>query len=113
MIFCAKRDILAGEEVTECYGIHHLNMGREERRASLARGYRFECACAACGGDFPRTAGLPGKVPPQTAARLGNSMSKYVQRHMKKIAKNTKISIIRITFEIKPIFNVLQLLVGM
>ncbi len=104
MIFCAKRDILAGEEVTECYGIHHLNMGREERRASLARGYRFECACAACGGDFPRTAGLPGKVPPQTAARLGNSMSKYVQRLMKKMQKKTKVSSIRITFEIRHTF---------
>ena len=37
MIFIAKRHIAAGEEVTDCYGIHHLSMPRNERLAALVR----------------------------------------------------------------------------
>ena len=37
MIFIAKRHIAAGEEVTDCYGIHHLSLPRDERLAALVR----------------------------------------------------------------------------
>ena len=37
MIFIAKRHIAAGEEVTDCYGIHHLSMPRNDRLAALVR----------------------------------------------------------------------------
>ena len=35
VIFIAKRHIAAGEEVTDCYGIHHLSIPRTERLAAL------------------------------------------------------------------------------
>ena len=38
VIFIAKRHIAAGEEVTDCYGIHHLSMSRSERLAALVCG---------------------------------------------------------------------------
>ena len=41
MIFIAKRHIAAGEEVTDCYGIHHLSLPRDERLAALVRRERL------------------------------------------------------------------------
>ena len=41
VIFIAKRHISAGEEVTDCYGIHHLSMSRSERLAALVCGNFF------------------------------------------------------------------------
>ncbi len=76
VIFLAKRNIRAGEEVTECYGIHHLNLSRGERRASLLQGYRFECGCGACRDDLPRLADLPAQVPAQVALKLGAALAR-------------------------------------
>ena len=45
VIFVAKRNIMKGEEVTECYGIHHLSMDKQARQEKLKRGYAFDCAC--------------------------------------------------------------------
>ena len=38
VIFVAKRNIKKGEEVTECYGIHHLSMTKQDRQAKLEKG---------------------------------------------------------------------------
>ena len=44
VIFIAKRHIAAGEEVTDCYGIHHLSLPRNERLAALvSRKTFFKC----------------------------------------------------------------------
>ena len=45
VIFIAKRNIRKDEEVTECYGIHHLSMDKQARQEKLKRGYAFDCAC--------------------------------------------------------------------
>ena len=45
VIFISKRNIQQGEEVTECYGIHHLSIERKDRQEKLKRGYAFDCAC--------------------------------------------------------------------
>ena len=76
VIFVAKRNIRSGEEVTDCYGIHHLSLGLEERRTSLLQGYRFDCACVACKKDLPSMRDLPSQVTPQVAVKLGTTLSK-------------------------------------
>ncbi len=76
MIFVAKRNISAGDEVTDCYGIHHLSIEKKDRLEALDRGYAFDCACIACKADFPTLAGVPSRLPPQITAKLGTTLSK-------------------------------------
>jgi hypothetical protein len=76
VIFVAKRNILAGEEVTDCYGIHHLSLTRAERLEALDRGYAFDCACTACKEDFPLLQYVKSKLTPQVAQKLGNTLNK-------------------------------------
>ena len=72
----AKRNISPGEEVTDCYGIHHLSMGLADRREALQRGYAFACGCRGCADDLPLLPELNATVPPQVAAKLGATLSK-------------------------------------
>lgn len=72
----AKRNIKKGDQVTDCYGIHHLYMKREERQEALKKGYVFECTCEACLKSFGTLAALPATLPPNIALKLGNTMSK-------------------------------------
>ncbi len=97
VVFFAKRNIRKGEEVTECYGIHHLSMNKKERQEALLKGYRsviirifswksneqllllchrFECACAGCNEDMPLMAEMPGQITPKVAIKLGTPLSK-------------------------------------
>ena len=78
VIFVAKRNIKKGEEVTECYGIHHLSLPLEERQTRLLKGYAFECRCTACVENYPTLASgkLPSSIHPNVALKLGNSLSK-------------------------------------
>lgn len=72
----AKRNIKPGEEVTDCYGIHHLSMDRKSRREALQTGYAFECSCQGCQKDLPLLAELPAVLPAQVAVKLGTTLSK-------------------------------------
>lgn len=78
VILVAKRRILRGEEVSDCYGTHHLSMEKQERQSKLVRGYAFECQCEACDMDYPTISSgrLPNQVSPAVAKGLGNSLSR-------------------------------------
>jgi hypothetical protein len=41
----AKRRIVAGEEVSDCYGIHHLAIARPVRLTTLNKSFHFTCHC--------------------------------------------------------------------
>ena len=51
--YCTCREIKAGEEITENYGLSYAKDPLEFRRRICRRHYGFECACAACIGDWP------------------------------------------------------------
>ena len=53
MFFVAKRSIGESEEITNNYGVHHLNLVRAKRLQMLEQGYKFKCNCAACQNDYP------------------------------------------------------------
>ena len=76
VIFVAKRNISAGEEVTDCYGIHHLSIDRAGRQEALARGYAFDCLCQGCQKDLPLLQKLPVAIPANVAVKLGTTLSK-------------------------------------
>ena len=71
-----KRYVSAGEETTDCYGIHHLSIDKDERRQILRRGYAFDCACVACDKDYPVMGRLPAHLSSQITLKLGNMLSK-------------------------------------
>eukprot|EP00094_Tigriopus_californicus_P006260 TCALIF_06026-PA protein Name:"Similar to SMYD4 SET and MYND domain-containing protein 4 (Pongo abelii)" AED:0.08 eAED:0.08 QI:8/0.66/0.25/1/0.33/0.5/4/0/663 len=77
VIIITKSFVKAGEEVTDCYGIHHMSIPRAERQETLRRGYAFECQCQACKKDYPLLASLPNHLTPQVALKLGNTLGKY------------------------------------
>lgn len=77
VIIITKSFIKAGEEVTDCYGIHHMSIPKAERQETLRRGYAFDCQCVACKHDYPLLANLPNQLTPQVALKLGNTLGKY------------------------------------
>jgi len=77
VIIMAKRNIRAGEEVTDCYGIHHLSMPIKERKETLKRGYCFDCACTGCKKDYPAFAKMPAMLSPDITVKLGKTLSSY------------------------------------
>ena len=76
MVYVAKRNIQQGDQVTDCYGIHHLYMGLQDRKGALRKGYAFDCDCVACTSNYGMLAQLPAKISPNVAVKLGNTMSK-------------------------------------
>ena len=54
----ARRNIRAGDEVTDFYGAHYFQSSRADRHALLG----FPCACAACREDWPQ---MRGSLAPQ------------------------------------------------
>jgi len=53
MVSVACRDILPGQEVTDCYGLPWYSVPKEKRNQIQTRFYKFECKCVACEGDWP------------------------------------------------------------
>lgn len=53
MILVAKRYIRAGEEISNNYGSHHLQLPKDKRQARLKEDYKFVCKCEACEKDYP------------------------------------------------------------
>jgi hypothetical protein len=41
----AKTRIQVGEEVTDCYGIHHLSIEKATRLSTLQKSFLFSCQC--------------------------------------------------------------------
>jgi hypothetical protein len=41
----AKTRIQVGEEVTDCYGIHHLSIEKATRLSTLQKSFLFNCQC--------------------------------------------------------------------
>ena len=76
VVYVAKRNIYAGDQVTDCYGIHHLYNDLNTRQESLLRGYMFKCNCSACLEDYGTLAQLTASLSPNIAMKLGNTMTK-------------------------------------
>jgi len=73
----AKHTIMPGEEVTDCYGLHHLSTLKEERVPAIQKGFFFTCKCQACEENWPPLHQLEGKLSPADMAKLGTLLSKY------------------------------------
>ena len=52
MFSVAARDISAGEELHDCYGLPWYSVARATRQDITSRFYKFQCACAACAEDW-------------------------------------------------------------
>ena len=76
VVYVAKRNIEEGDQVTDCYGIHHLYMGLQERQAALLKGYAFKCDCIACTKNHGMLGQLPASVAPKIGVKLGTTMTK-------------------------------------
>ena len=76
VVYVAKRNIAQGDQVTDCYGIHHLYMDLSTRQEALQRGYVFQCSCEACNHNYGTLVQLPASLAPHLALKLGNTMSK-------------------------------------
>jgi hypothetical protein len=66
----AKTRIQVGEEVTDCYGIHHLSIEKATRLSTLQKSFLFNCQCMVrgVGMDFIFLLGRPGESPPYRRA---------------------------------------------
>jgi len=67
----AKHTIMPGEEVTDCYGLHHLSTLKEERAPAIQKGFLFTCTCQACEENWPPLHQLEGKLSPEIWPSLG------------------------------------------
>lgn len=52
-VLVAKRLIRSGEEISNNYGSHHLQLPKDKRQVRLKEDYKFDCRCDACQKDFP------------------------------------------------------------
>jgi len=78
LVLVASRDILEGEEITDCYLPENVrNMEVDKRRAWLHHFYRFYCECAAC---VPESApkNVPENVPENSSESVSESISENV-----------------------------------
>ena len=72
----ARRRILAGEEVTDFYGVHYFQSSRLERQASLG----FPCQCKPCSDNWPLLRNLPSftKEHQTTHSRPGQAVFRSI-----------------------------------
>ena len=56
----AKRLIRAGEEISNNYGCHHLQLAKDKRQVRLKDDYKFDCRCDACDQDYPTLKAVNG-----------------------------------------------------
>ena len=80
MILVAKRSIKKGEEVTNNYGIHHHNMPLAKRQAALKNGYKFDCDCEACQGDYPMLNKVESTLP---SKKVGKELDGLVAQYQR------------------------------
>ncbi|XP_023328860.1 SET and MYND domain-containing protein 4, partial [Eurytemora carolleeae] len=80
ILVIAKHEINPGDEVTDCYGIHHLSMPRDERQLKLSRSFKFTCTCKACSEDWPLFPTLDSNLTQSEMGRLGNHLSLYQKK---------------------------------
>jgi len=73
----AKHTIQRGEEVSDCYGMHHLGTRVDERTQTIERGFLFSCKCQACVDNWPLLHELEMRLTPAEMGKLGNLLSKY------------------------------------
>ena len=77
LFLLAKHSIKKGQEVTDCYGQHHLSAGRAARAEILTKAFMFSCNCPACRQDWPSLERLEARLSQADLGKLGNNLSKY------------------------------------
>merc|ERR1712039_214088 len=69
---------MPGEEVTDCYGLHHLSTLKEERAPAIQKGFLFTCTCQACEENWPPLHQLRPRVAVsntwRSCGRLGSDL---------------------------------------
>jgi len=78
----AKHMIKKGQEVTDCYGMHHLSNTREERTKIIESGFLFSCKCKACMENWTVLPKLESRLSQAEMGKLGTLLSKY-QSHFR------------------------------
>lgn len=78
----AKHVIKKGEEVTDCYGMHHLSNTKTERAPVIEKGFLFSCKCKACTENWTTLPQLESRLSQAEMGKLGTLLSKY-QSHFR------------------------------
>ena len=89
----ACRDILPGEELSDCYGLPWYSVPRERRQHVQTKFYKFSCACPACQGHWPVT-DLLGLTAPQ-----GDTAREQLEEVVAAVAAATEALTIRLEWE--------------
>jgi len=63
MVSVACRDIAAGEELVDCYGLPWYKVPKEKRQYTCTRFYKFQCQCVPCEESWPVTDLLGLTIP--------------------------------------------------
>lgn len=80
MVLVAKRSIAKGEEVTNNYGVHHHNLPLAKRQSALKNGYKFDCHCDACLGDYPPLNKVESSLPSKKVGKELDALIATYQR---------------------------------
>jgi len=78
----AKHVIKKGQEVTDCYGMHHLSNTKAERVPLIESGFLFNCKCKACMENWTTLPQLESRLSQAEMGKLGTLLSKY-QSHFR------------------------------
>jgi len=78
----AKHAIKKGQEVTDCYGMHHLSNTKAERTPVIENGFLFSCKCKACLENWTILPELESRLSQAEMGKLGTLLSKY-QSHFR------------------------------
>ena len=74
----AIKDILKGEEVTQCYtrGL----MTSSQMKTKLQEAFRFDCKCGVCSGSIPHQDVLISEISSKTAILYSQTVSRYQKK---------------------------------
>ena len=75
----ARRLIRAGEEISDCYGLHYTSLARPERQRRLAKWFNFQCCCEACQLLYPVMQGLTSTLDKPTMDKLRAVLENFQQ----------------------------------
>ena len=94
--FSNHRNILAGEEISDSYGVGFIETPKKMRQIKLLKQYRFICNCSACKDDYPLFLNLNKHLPDILANCVETSLNKINDAFRKADLTNAKQSTVQL-----------------